>query len=164
MKTTFSEIRLRSIRAAQNLLKRGFGPRQKFGFMSINSDHLAPIFLASIGLVCPIVPLLPILSKDEIVQILKKIQPPIMFCDSKLYDQLKEALNEVKFDIKIFLLDGHVDGVETVKSLFKETGEEDAFRPLDFDLYKDIFGIFSSSGTTGPSKCEFLLSKYAFAG
>lgn len=30
------------------------------------------------------------------------------------------------------------------------------FRPFDFDQEKDIFGIFCSSGTTGPSKCVSL--------
>lgn len=95
--------------------------------MSINSDHLIPIFLASIGLVCPIVPLFPILSKDEIARILTKIKPPIIFCDTKLYDVLKKALNEIQFNIKVFLLDGNVNGVESVESLLKETGEENSF-------------------------------------
>lgn len=126
---TFSEIRLRSIRAAQNLLKRGFGPRQNFCFMTFNSDHLVPMVLASIGLLCPIVPLTLILSKDEIVQILTKTKPPIVFCDAQLFDMLNEALSELQFTIKVFLFDGHGndDGVESVENLFKETGEEDAF-------------------------------------
>lgn len=95
--------------------------------MSFNSDHLVPTVLASIGLICPIVPLCPILSKDEIVQILMKIKPPVMFCDKKFYDLVKEALKELKFSIKVFILDGHVDGVESVENLLKETGEEDSF-------------------------------------
>lgn len=124
---TFNEIRLRSIQAAQNLLKRGFEPRQKLCFMSINSDHLVPLILASIGLLCPIVPLCPILSKGEIVRILTITKPSILFCDTELHEMLKEALNELEFDIKIFILDGQVDGVESVASLFEETGEEDSF-------------------------------------
>lgn len=83
--------------------------------------------MTSIGLLCPIVPLCPFLSKDEIVHILVKVQPPLMFCDAKLYELLKEALDELKFDIKVFILDGHVEGLESVESLFEETGEEDSF-------------------------------------
>lgn len=126
---TFNEIRLNAIRAAQNLQKRGCKPRQKFGFMSGNNDDLFSILLASIGLACPIVPLSPILSKDEIVRILTKIKPSIIFCDAeaKLFDLLKEALDELPFNIQVFTFEQHADDVDTVESLFKETGEENAF-------------------------------------
>lgn len=50
-----------------------------------------------------------------------------MFCDAKLYELLKEALDELKFNIKVFILDGHVEGVESADTLFMETGKEDSF-------------------------------------
>lgn len=126
---TFNEIRLNAIRTAQNLQKRGFKPRQKFCFMTENNDDLLSILLASIGLACPIVPLSPILSKDEIVRILTKIKPSILFCDTEaeLYGPLKEALNGLQFKIKVFTFQRHADDVETVGSLFQETGDENTF-------------------------------------
>lgn len=126
---TFNEIRLNAIRAAQNLQKRGFKPRQKFCLMTEINDHLLSILLASIGLACPFVPLSPILSKDEIVRILAKIKPTVIFCDveAELYDLLKEALNELRLDIKVFTFKQHTDDVEFVESLFQETGEENTF-------------------------------------
>lgn len=125
---TFSEVRLKSIRAAQNLQKNGFRSHEKFCFMTINNENLLPIVLASIGLACPIVPLFPILSIDEIVRILSKVKPSVVFCDAILYDHMKEALNKLQFKMKVFLLDDvHLDGVETVMTLFNATGEENAF-------------------------------------
>lgn len=124
---TFSEIRLKAIRAAQNLQKRGLEPRQKFCFMIENHDDLVALLLASIGLACPIVPLCPILSKDEIGRILAKIKPPIIFCDAKSYDLLKEVLNESKLNTKVFTFEKHTSDVESIESLFIETGEENSF-------------------------------------
>lgn len=124
---TFGEIRLKAIRAAQNLLKRGFKPRQKFCFMIDNHDDLVALILASIGLASPIVPLCPILSKDEIARILAKIKPPVIFCDAKLYDLLSQVLNELQLKIKVFTFERLASDVESVESLFKETGEEDSF-------------------------------------
>lgn len=125
---TFGEIRLKAIRAAQNLQAIGFRPHQKFCFMTIHNENLLPVVLASIGLACPIVPLYPLLSTDEIVRILTKIKPSIVFCDANLYNQLNDALNKLQFTLKVFLLDDvHFDGLESVVNLFHETGKEDSF-------------------------------------
>lgn len=125
---TFDEIRLKSIRAAQNLQKIGYRSHGKFCFMTINNENLLPIVLASTGLNCPICPLFPILSVDEIVRILTKIKPSVLFCDANLFDLMKEAMNRLQFKMKVFLLDDvHVDGVETVMTLFQATGEENSF-------------------------------------
>lgn len=124
---TFSEMRLKAIRAAQNLLNRGFKPRQKFCFFTFECDYVLTIILAAFGLACPIVPLCPILSKEELVRILTKLQPPVIFCDSEFYTLLNDVLNELRFDIKVFIFEDHVDGVEHVDSLFVETGEENTF-------------------------------------
>lgn len=124
---TFSEIRFKAIRAAQNLQRRGFQSREKICFMTINNENVLPILLASIGLVCPIVPLFPILAKNEIVRILTKIKPHVVFCDAELFNLLNEALKELKFNIEVFTFGQHVDGIESVETLFQETGEENTF-------------------------------------
>lgn len=124
---TYNEVWLKTIRAAQNLLKRGFEPREVFGFMADHSDNLLPILLASLCLACPIVPLSPTLSKDEIVRVLAKTEPIVIFSDANSYEQMKEALKELKFKVKVFLFGEHIDGVESVDSLLTETGEENSF-------------------------------------
>lgn len=127
---TFDELRLKAIRAAQNLQRKGFEPRQKFCFMTTNHDDLLPIVLAAIGLTCPIVPLSPILSKAEIIRILTKLKPPVLFCDAALYaTSIVEVFNELQFNIKVFTFGQIVaiDGIEPVESLFQETGKENTF-------------------------------------
>lgn len=125
---TFSELRLSAIRAAQNLQTNGFRPHQKSCFMTTHNENLLPVVLASIGLACPIVPLYPILSTDEIVRILTRIKPSIVFCDANLYDQLRAALKRLQFEMKVYLLDDvHFDGVESVVNLFHATGAENSF-------------------------------------
>lgn len=124
---TYNEFRLKAVRAAQNLLKRGFKQRDVFGFLAAYSEHLVPIMVASICLACPVAPLYSMLTKNEIVRFFLKTKPTVVFCDVSAYDQLAEALNELPFNIKVFTFGGRMDGVEPVENLFVETGgkEED---------------------------------------
>lgn len=124
---TYREFRLKTIRVAQNLLKRDFKPREVFGFLADHSDHLVPILLASVCLACPIAPLHQMLSKDEIVRFYQKAKPSVVFCDFGACDQLGEALKELPFTVKVFTFGGQVEGFEPVENLFIETGEENGF-------------------------------------
>lgn len=111
-------------RAAQNLQKRGFKSREMFCFMVTNTDYVLPIYLASIGLSCPAVPLHSMLDTQEVVPILLRTKPSVIFCDASSYIQMKEALKQSKLDAKVFIFGAHVDGVESVHNLFVETGCE----------------------------------------
>lgn len=118
---------LKTVRAAQNLLKRGFKSHDVFGFMVDHSDYLVPIVMASACLACPIAPLHPMLSKDEIKRFFLKSKPSVAFCDVSACDQLIEALKELPFRVKVFTFGGQVNGIEPVENLFIETGEELVF-------------------------------------
>lgn len=124
---TFDDLRLETIRAAQNLRKRGYKSRQVFGFLAGNSDHLTPIVMACICLACPIAPFHPMLTKDEMSRILCKTKPTVIFCDASAYDQLDGVLKELKFNVKVFTFGGTVAGVEPVENLMVETGDESYF-------------------------------------
>lgn len=78
---------------------------------------------------CSITPLHAMLSKDELVNIFKKVKPVLVFSDATSYDQLLEALKEMQMDktTTIFTFGDRIEGVEPVMNLFKETGEEDSF-------------------------------------
>lgn len=121
------EVWLKTVRVAQNLQKRGFQPGDKFSFMAKNSDELLPIFLASICLTCPIVPLHSMLSKDEIISILEKTEPSAIFCDAEAYDVVNEALKELQSNVKVFIFGEAIDDLEPVGDLMIETGEENSF-------------------------------------
>lgn len=125
---TFDDLRLESIRAAQNLQRRGFLSHQVFGFLARNSDHLASILIASICLACPIAPMHPMLSKQEIVRFLAKTKPTVIFCDASSWCQLNEALEELNLNVKVFTFGEKVDGLERVEDLLMETGEESSFK------------------------------------
>lgn len=127
VRMTYHDIRLKVIRVAQNLLNRGFKPRDVFGFLVENSDDLVPLMVASLCLACPMAPLHPMLSKDEIVRFFLKAKPTVVFCEISGCDQLSDALIELPFSVKVFTFGGQVDGFEPVENLFAETGEEDRF-------------------------------------
>lgn len=121
---TFNDVRLRATRAAQNLQNRGYKSRELFCFLAENTDDLLPIYLASIGLACITVPLHSMLTKNEIVPILMKIQPIVIFCDTTSWEQLNAALTEIQSNPKVFIIGDRVDGVESVENLFAETDDE----------------------------------------
>lgn len=98
-----------------------------FGFLTDQSDYLVPILLAAACLACPVAPLHPTLSKDEIVRCFLKSKPSVAFCDVAACGQLTEALKELPFGVKVFTLGGQVDGFDPVEVLLMETGKEDDF-------------------------------------
>lgn len=118
---------LNTIRTAQNLQKRGIQARQVIGFMGGNNDHLFSSILASLCLACPICPLHPLLSKDELVCILMKTKPSVIFCDVSAYDHLNQALKALTFNVKVFTFGGMIDVLEPVECLQMETGIENHF-------------------------------------
>lgn len=124
---TFDDLRLSTIRAAKNLQRRGFRSRQVFGFLAGDSDHLASILMASICLTCPIAPMHPMLSKQEIVCFLGKTKPTVIFCDASSCHQLMEALEELNFKVEVFTFHEKFDGLEQVDDLLVGTGDENNF-------------------------------------
>lgn len=95
--------------------------------MAGNSDHLAPVFLASICLGCTIAPFDPMLSKAELVCIIGKTKPTVIFCDAHVYNQLNEALEQLNWNLTVFTFGDVIDGLESAEQLFTKTGDEDNF-------------------------------------
>lgn len=118
---------VRTVRAAQNLQKRGYQPKEIFGFVAKNSHHLAPIVFASFCLGCPINTLDPSFGKVEILHMLNITKPRLMFCDAESYSLVSECLKELKNEAKVFTFGGQTGNSETVESLFIETGAENSF-------------------------------------
>lgn len=124
---TYHDMYLKTIRAAQNLQKRGVQSHQVFSFMVNHADFLTPIVLAAMCLACPINAMHPLLSEQEIAQVLKKTKPAILFCAVDEYKRIDEVLQELNLNVKVFILDGCIDGLESVEELFIETGTEKLF-------------------------------------
>lgn len=124
---TYDEIRLKIIRAAQNLQKRGYHAKEVFGVVAKNSHYLAPIVFASIGIGCAVNTLDPSYKKPELLHMLKTTKPALIFCDIETFDLVKECLNELNSNAKIFTFGGSKDGAEQVENLFVETNHENDF-------------------------------------
>lgn len=124
---TFNEIRIKSVRAAQNLQKRGYGSKQVFGVLARNSHHLAPIVFASISIGCPVNALDPSFGRIELIHMLKVMKPALMFCDADVYNLLKESLTQLGNGAEIFTFGGSNNETEPVENLFSETENENDF-------------------------------------
>lgn len=95
--------------------------------MAKNTHYLAPVVYASLCLACPVNPLDPSFTKSEIMHMLSITQPKMMFCDVDVYDLVRECLNELENDARIFTFSGQSGDSEPVENLFEETEEESEF-------------------------------------
>lgn len=118
---------MKTIQAAQSLQQRGHQPEQVIGFMAQTSAYLAPIVFASFCIGCPINALATTVEKQNVIKMLRKTEPCVMFCDIEVYDLVKECLNELGNEAEIFTFNGRRDGSEPVESLFHETRTEHHF-------------------------------------
>lgn len=127
MQMTFDDIRMKTIRAAQNLQRHGYQPQQVFGLMAKNSHHVAPIVFGSISIGCPVNTLDPAFGKTELSHMLNTTKPILMFCEVESYEFVKECLTELGNEAKIFTFGGSKGDSESVENLFSETHNESHF-------------------------------------
>lgn len=124
---TFEDIRLKTIRAAQNLQDRGYKPNQVFGIMAENVANLPPIVFASLCLGCPINAMHTGVEKPNIVRMFEMTKPSLIFCDIKVYDLVEECLKKLGNNAKVFTFNGTKGNSESVDCLLNGTGIEEEF-------------------------------------
>lgn len=95
--------------------------------MSSINDDLIPAFVATIYLACPIVPLHSLLSQRDVLNILEKTKPSALFCDVDSYNGIKEILENITWNMEVFIFGEQTDGLEPFKNLLIETGDESSF-------------------------------------
>jgi 4-coumarate--CoA ligase len=148
------DLKLASIGVAQNYIKMGLKEDDVIGFNVRNSQDIYPLLIACnfVGVMAN--PLHVSFTKDGIKQMFNQTKPKVVFCDSDVYDAMKEALKELENDAKIFTMLGEVSGVSSYKELLTPTGIESDFVPLKFTKPADkkATSISCSSGTTGEPK------------
>ena len=120
IKFSYDEIRIKMVRAAQNLQKRGYNSKEVFTILAKNSHHLAPIVFASLAIGSAVNTLDPQFSKTELLHMLKTTKPALVFCDVESYDLVKECWTDLGNDSKIFTFGGSKDDSEPVEHLFAE--------------------------------------------
>lgn len=124
---TFAEIKTKTIRAAQNLQKFGFGRNQVIALSARNNHDVSSITFASIAIGCAVNTLSPTFGKTEYLHMLKITKPVVIFCEIDSYQLINDCLTEIGIMAKIFTFGGSIGQSESVENLFKETHLEDQF-------------------------------------
>lgn len=119
---TFEELRMMTIRVAQNLQRRGYGSKQVVGFMVDNRAYLAPITFASLCLGYRLSA-----SRFESKYTFLATKPSLIFCEVEMYDFVVEYLTESGNCAKVFTFNGVQGDSEPVENLFTKTGTEHEF-------------------------------------
>lgn len=118
---------MKTIRAAQNLQKRGYESKHVVATIAGNVADLAPTVYASLCLGWPVVTMYTAMEKPSILRMFDLTEPKIIFCEVKVYDLVVECLNEVRINAKIFTFNGTIGESEAIESLFEKTGTEKDF-------------------------------------
>lgn len=124
---SYDEIRLKTVRAAQNLQKRGYQSKQVIGLIAKNSQNVAPIVFASISVGCAVSTIDTSFGRAEILHMLNITKPILMFCDIEVVDLVQECLKQLRNDAKVFTFGGIGSGSEPIENLFAETQTENEF-------------------------------------
>lgn len=154
VRLTCAEIRLRTIRVAQNLTRMDYGQGNIFSMAIRNEENAAPVLFACFALGIPVNTLDASFERDDLSHMLNLIRSQVVFCDRDTWPEMKVALEMTKNDAVVFIFgEGGVEGCRHVNDLLVETGTEDQFVPEHFeDASTRMAMILCSSGTTGKPK------------
>ncbi|XP_065074956.1 uncharacterized protein LOC135698756 [Ochlerotatus camptorhynchus] len=153
-RVTCAEMRLRTIRVAQNLTRMGYTRDNTFTMAVRNGETVAPVLFACFALGIPVNTLDASFKRDDLSHMLQTVRSQVVFCDLETWPEMKIALEMVKLDPVVFIFgDGKVEGCKHVDELLIGTGTEDEFIPEHFaDAATRMAVIVCSSGTTGRPK------------
>lgn len=151
---TCQEVKLASIRVAQNLQRLGIQSDDVIGFVCRNSSTVLALIYGCALIGAPINPLHVSFTKDKIRHMFRQTKPVLVFCDHDLFDTTKQALLEMKSSAMIFTLLKKLPVVPFVNELLIPTGSEYHYRAMKFEKRASdkLVAIVCSSGTTGSNK------------
>ena len=148
---TYNDLRLMSIRAAQNLIEIGVKPGDVVGIIARNSTFVAPVVFGCFLIGAPINSLDVSHKTEDIKHMWGITRPKLVFSDPEKVPLVQEAIKELKLNAKIFTFLENVKGCVSVSEILIKTGKEEVFKPKEFPL-DSIVAVLCSSGTTGASK------------
>lgn len=124
---TNGEIRIKTIRAAQNITKLGLIPDDVIGIAATNNEYLAPIVFASMAIGCPVNPLDPTFGTAEMTHMFGITKPKLIFCDVENLSAVRACTKELKINPMIVTFGQKTEYSLPVNDLFIETRNEDDF-------------------------------------
>lgn len=116
---TCHEMRVRTIKVANHLMKSGLKQGDVVGIMASNSENLAPVVFACFTLGLPVNTLSQIMIESDIIDMYSKTKPKIFFCDSSSISTVQSAVNKMEIDPEIYTFMEKVDGYKFVNDLLK---------------------------------------------
>lgn len=151
---TCQEMRVRTMKIATHLMKRGYKQNDVAGIVAVNSENVAPVVFACLILGMPLNILAPSLSESDIVHMYSKTRPKVIFCDSNAHETLHNAVKAMELDCEIFTLREKVAQFEFVDELISKVNvkNEEFIYPELINIADSIAFIMCSSGSTGPPK------------
>lgn len=154
VETTCEQMKLNTIRVAENLTKLGVKADDVVGFICRNSENVKALVFGCIVIGAPLSSLDVMINKDDIKQMYGQTKPKLIFCDNSVYETAKTALDELQNNAKIYTILHKIEGIPFVGELFKASGTENSYIAPKFELdaSKKLLAILCSSGTTGPAK------------
>lgn len=120
-------MRLRTIRAAQNILKLGFQENDVFSIIAGNSENVAPIVFASMSIGCPLNTLDPSFGTFEVAHMFKMAKPKLIFCDLNKLEVVLNSLEQLNMNAMIFTFGESTEHSQNIDELLNETGDEQEF-------------------------------------
>lgn len=152
---TCDDLRVSSVRVAQNLTRLGIGADDVVGVICRNSSFLSFLVTGCVLIGAPINPLDLSFTTQDILHLFGQTKPKIVVCDLEVLEKVRGALRELKLDVKIFVTtEEKIEECSSISDLLISSGTEDSFVAPEFTQTADekLLAIMCSSGTTGQPK------------
>lgn len=114
----------RSLKIIKYLKRYGAMEGDVIGFVTANTENLAPVVIACFTLGLPINPLSPVMIESDITQMYSITKPKIIFCDGGNLKTVESASKLMESDVKILTVMEEVDGYECVSKILKNLEDE----------------------------------------
>lgn len=152
---TCEDLRVSSIRVAQNLTKLGIKADDVVGVICKHSSLQSYLLTGCVYIGALISAQDISFNVNDMKHLFGITKPKLVVCDAEVIERVQQALRELNFDIKIFVTSkDEFKGASSIFDLLAPTGTEDNFVPPKFaqTVDKKILAIMCSSGTTGAPK------------
>lgn len=150
---TCEELRVKSIRLAQNLTALGIKSSDVVGIICRHTHEVTIALYGCILIGAPVNPSDLSFTKNDIKHMFEQTKPKLVICDSDQVSKVREALSELRNDAKVYSISYGESSEDflSFNELIEPTGSEDNFIAPKFDERADekVLSILCSSGTTG---------------